>query len=184
MNDKPKIYWLTKGGIRGLRDFRKFWAVAFWEKLKNETEEEIVRLTAKTYAQIRKAWSGGILDVKTGRMLRSLKVKLRLKKSKKEGRFVTGIIYSDRSLFRNVYYYPLTHEAFGRPYTIITPKTGKYLVIPPRPEKGYFKWIKAKRVKIPKRPVFQWAVEDLRNQLPKISEKIGKISVKLFGRGK
>ncbi len=173
------IKWITRRGIKNLKQFEHFFTKEFFKGISNYTKKTIARLTIEAYIDIRKLWSGQLLDARTGRMLRSLQINI-----KEENDEFYGKVWSERSFFRDTFYYPLTHEAFDRPYTLITPKKARYLTIPPYPRKGYFRWVKTKKVKIPKRPAFQYVVEDLRDKkIPKKLKETKKIAIKLFKEG-
>ncbi len=180
MNNKVNVKWLTKKGIRSLKDFEKFFVHGDFFKYLNEyLDQNLFRLTIYAYLRLRSLWSGELLNVRTGRMLGSLKMKIR-----KGRKYSIGKIWSDRLSFLNTYYYPLTHEAFNRPYTIILPKNKPYILIPPNPEKGYNHWTRARQVLIPKRPAFQIVVEELRSKkIPKNIKNVRNYAIKLFGRG-
>lgn len=164
------VYWIIGNRVRTIEEF-----INHYEKLDKEIKEkvknEVKQATEEALNRLRRYWSGELLHIKTGRMFHSLKMKF-------DEENIESIVYSDPTNFRYVgFYYPLTHEAIGRKYTIIKPKKANYLKIPPNPRKGYYHWTYAKQVKIPKRPAFHLTSQEIKKKFEMV--KIRRIKKKL-----
>ena len=184
---KPFIYWKVGGKIKKLQDFIYFYRWKFPEEVNKTFVLKMYSLTNFAYKNMRELWSGQLLDIRTGRMIGSLDYRAK-RWFRKEGKVFEGKIVSRKEDFRSMkkyrFYYPLTHEALNRPYTIIRPKKAKYLAIPPYPEKGYMTWIRVKKVRIPKRPAFTITAERIRREkIPKLIKDFREDVNKIFNRG-
>jgi len=158
------VYWITKNRIRSIEEFIEYYS-ELDEKIENNIKQQVREATKEALSKLRSYWSGELLHIRTGRMFHSLKMEF----DEKE---IEGIVYSDPFNFRYVgFYYPLTHEAIGRRYTIIKPKKSNYLKIPPNPRKGYYHWTYVKQIKIPKRPAFHLTKQDIKKKFDMVRVK-------------